>query len=280
MNRVKEHDVPSFKLSLPRRDAGRAASRRRAWACHSKTSDTSAGDEIQIDAKQGSYDASSTVCEVRRSVLRTVPWASKVQGRDGHVDPIAALTLFVLSTSRYCSPACASGSRGAATSFTTFGWPSYRARGALHYHVLIWLPLGLTLPKSGQAKLAAPWIDANRMGAQRHRLSLQVRLQVRQRWHLPARRKVARKGGHDELASRFDPGSTCPHGSSAWQALRAALCASRLSVWLTGQRGFACRHPGGCPSAAAFRPPGRPLRYDDPLENIAGPYTLLANIRG
>src|SRR6185369_4120307 len=53
------------------------------------------------------------------------------------------------------------------------------------------------------------------------------------------------------LPSRFADGSTCPHGLSASPELKVALCVSKALAWLSGQRGFACRRHGGCPSLEA-----------------------------
>src|SRR3569832_627571 len=48
--------------------------------------------------------------------------------------------------------------------------------------------------------------------------------------------------------SRFDDGSTCPHGLSISPESKADLCEQKAWAWSMHLRGFACRRPGGCPA--------------------------------
>jgi len=157
-----------------------------------KTSDTPAGAEIQIDA-----DAARM-----KRLQRSVKSAAQFFGLSlGPRRFRAAMLTLTYKPGEDFSP------RHISALFTRMRqWIARRGhklhyvwvaelqkRGALHYHILVWLPRGLTLPKARQARLVAPWLYTNRMGAQRHRLSLQVHLQVRQRRHVPTWRPAARK---------------------------------------------------------------------------------------
>ena len=123
-------------------------------------------------------------------------------------------------------------------------------RGALHYHVLAWLPRGLTLPETRQAGMVDPWINTNRMGTQARWISCEVREQARLKGgtRIPSRSQAARMRRARRIwTCGFAMVSTCPTGPERSSTWVAEQCASKAWDWSIARVGYACRRHGGCP---------------------------------
>ena len=125
-------------------------------------------------------------------------------------------------------------------------------RGALHYHILVWLPFGLTLPKPDKQGW---WPHGStRIEWARHPIGYLVKYASKFdiKCGLPKGARLHGAGGFDQAAQQIRRWFNCPHGSSISQESLAALCELKALAWRIQIRGFACRRPGGCPAAEAW----------------------------
>ena len=244
-----------------------------------KTSDTSTSDEILIDAKK------ARMTRLQRSVKSAAQFFGLSLGPRRF--KAAMVTLTYRGVEDFC-PRHVSALLARMRQWIErrghklhYVWVAeLQARGALHYHVLIWLPRGLTLPKPDKQG----WWPHGSTRIEWARNAIGYLWKYVSKFDsagtFPRGARLQGSGGHDDLAKQIRPWLNLP----SWLKCLAGVESRFVRVKGVG---LVDRATGVCmPSPWRVSIRGgvsfakQAFRYDDSLENVVGPYTLLANVRG